>query len=204
MYWHHTTWFPDPSSFDEGAWLAGFHRFFWKLDDKPGYFMVFGGGSTREQASNDPNDIAFIPGIGVTTEEKRPWDIAGYIYQLLWQAEDDPGRKATLLIGGTGGPDNPQAVQWHIFAAVEAFGPMASRSHDRMGVSGWYNGLSKTLIDLVSISGLSLQDTWGVEIYYNFEINKWLHLTPDLQIVQNEYKDDDVAVIPGIRLVMDF
>jgi hypothetical protein len=42
----------------------------------------------------------------------------------------------------------------------------------------------------------------GVEIYYNFEINKWLHLTPDLQIVQNEY--EDVAVIPGIRLVMDF
>jgi hypothetical protein len=79
---------------------------------------------------------------------------------------------------------------------------MASRPGDRMGVSGWYNGVSKTLIDLAAVSGVFLQDTWGVEIYYNFEINKWLHLTPDLQIVQNEY--EDVAVIPGIRLVMDF
>jgi hypothetical protein len=61
----------DTDAFEEGAWLAAWHRFFWKLDDKPGYFMVFGGGSTREQAS------------------------------------DDPSWKATLLIGGTGGP--PQA-----------------------------------------------------------------------------------------------
>ncbi len=33
-----------------GVWLAGFHRFFWGMDDKMGYFMVFGGGSTMEQA----------------------------------------------------------------------------------------------------------------------------------------------------------
>jgi porin len=123
---------------------------------------------------------------------------------VFWQAEDDPNRKATILIGGTGGPDNPQFAQWNVFAAVEAYGPMASRPHDRMGVAGWYNGLSNNFIDLASVANLSLQDTWGVEIYYNVEINKWLHLTPDLQIVENERKSDDVAVIPGIRLVMDF
>jgi porin len=123
---------------------------------------------------------------------------------VFWQAEDDPNRKATILIGGTGGPDNPQFAQWNVFAAVEAYGPMASRPHDRKGVAGWYNGLSNNFIDLASVANLSLQDTWGVEIYYNVEINKWLHLTPDLQIVENERKSDDVAVIPGIRLVMDF
>jgi carbohydrate-selective porin OprB len=48
------------------------------------------------------------------------------------------------------------------------------------------------------------RDTWGLELYYNFEINPWLHLTPDLQLVQNDDKDDDFAVIPGIRLVLDF
>jgi carbohydrate-selective porin OprB len=48
------------------------------------------------------------------------------------------------------------------------------------------------------------RDRWGLELYYNFEINPWLHLTPDLQLVQNDDKDDDFAVIPGIRLVLDF
>ena len=81
---------------------------------------------------------------------------------------------------------------------------MAWRPHDRMGVAGWYNGLSKNFIELGSDVGVFLQDTWGVEIYYNFAINQYLHLTPDLQVVQNEHVSDDVAVIPGIRLVMDF
>jgi carbohydrate-selective porin OprB len=72
-----------------------------------------------------------------------------------------------------------------------------------MGVSGWYNGLSDQFIDLVSPE-VDLRDTWGFELYYNFAINKWLHLTPDLQLIQNERKDDDFAVIPGIRLIMEF
>ena len=199
-----TTSWTNTDSFEDGAWLAAFHRFFWKLDGKTGYFMVFAGGSTREQTSTDPHDIIYIPGVGLSTEQKKPWDIAGYVYQIFWQAEDDPNRKATIFIGGTGGPDNPQFAQWNVFAAIEAFGPMASRPHDRMGVAGWNNGLSDNFRDLVSPVADVRKNTWGVEIYYNFEINKWLHLTPDLQFVQNEREADDIAVIPGIRLVMDF
>jgi hypothetical protein len=45
---------------------------------------------------------------------------------------------------------------------------------------------------------------WGFELYYNIAINKWMHLTSDLQLVKNEHKGDDLAVIPGIRLVIDF
>jgi hypothetical protein len=167
--------------------------------------MVFVGGSTREQASNDPHDHILIPGEGiVSTDQKRPWDIAGYLYQVFWQAKDDPNRKATILIGGTGGPDNPQFAQWNFFTSVEAYGSMASRPGDRMGVSGWVSGLSDPFRDLVSPVDDVRAYTWGVEFYYNFELNKWLHLTPDLQLVQNGNADDDLAVIPGIRLVMDF
>jgi porin len=197
-----TTWSVDNN---EGVWIAAFHRFFWSLDDKTGYFMVFAGGSTRDQASNDPHDHIFIPGQGiVSTEKKKPWDIAAYIYQVFWQAKDDPNRKATILIGGTGGPDNPQFAQWNFFTSVEAYGPMASRPGDRMGVSGWVSGLSGNFRDLVSPVAAIRDYTWGVELYYNVEINKWLHLSPDLQFVKNENTGDDLAVIPGIRLVMDF
>jgi porin len=198
-----TSWSSDP--FEDGVWIAAFHRFFWKHDDKTGYFMVFVGGSTREQASNDRHDHILIPGEGiVSTDQKRPWDIAGYLYQVFWQAKDDPNRKATILIGGTGGPDNPQFAQWNFFTSVEAYGSMASRPGDRMGVSGWVSGLSDPFRDLVSPVDDVRAYTWGVEFYYNFELNKWLHLTPDLQLVQNGNADDDLAVIPGVRLVMDF
>jgi porin len=203
------SWNSLQDSFDEGVWIAAFQRLFWKLDDKPGYFMLFAAGSTRDQPSNDPRDFTVIPGQGITsTKEDKPWDIAAYIYQVFWQAEDDPNRKATFFMGGTGGPDDPQFAQWNIFAAVEAYGPMASRPQDRMGVSFWHNWLSDNFKDLVSSVpppvGSRLRDTYGFELYYNIAINKWLHVTPDLQFIQNEVKGDDLAIIPGIRAIIDF
>jgi len=81
---------------------------------------------------------------------------------------------------------------------------MASRPGDRMGVAGWVNGLSNNFRFDVSPVVAIRDYTWGVELYYNVELNKWLHLTPDLQFVKNERAGDDLAVIPGIRLVMDF
>jgi hypothetical protein len=198
------SWSSVQDSFDDGFWLAGYHRFLWKLEDKPGYFLLFAGGSTRDQPSDDPHDHVVIPGQGeLDTKEKKPWDIAMYLYQVFWQAENDPNRKATIFIGGTVGPDNPQFAQYHVFAALEAHGPMASRPLDRMGVSYWKNWLSDDFKDLVSPVA-NLRDLWGFEIYYNIAINKWLHLTPDLQFVKNENRGDDLAIIPGLRAVIDF
>jgi hypothetical protein len=115
-----TEWASLSNSFDDGAWIAAFHRFFHKVDDKPGYFMIFGGFSTREQASNEANDFVFIPGQDIeNTEQKKPWDIALYLRQVFWQAEGDPSRNANFLVGGTVGPDNPQFAQWSIFANVK-------------------------------------------------------------------------------------
>jgi porin len=191
-------------SFDDGVWIAAFHRFLYKLDDKPGYFMVFGGFSTKDQASNDRHDFVVKPGQGIqSTNQQKPWDIALYLSQVLWQAEGDSKRNTSILIGGTAGPDNPQFAQYNFFTAVEAYGPVASRPHDRMGVAGWYNWLSDDFKDLVS-PVLRLRDTYGFEFYYNIEINKWLHLTPNLQLVRNERKADDFATIAGVRMVMDF
>jgi porin len=199
-----THWGSIPDAFDDGVWLAGFHRFFWKKDDKPGYFMVFGGYSTKEQGSNDPHDLVYIPGQGIeNTDTAKPWDIALYLYQEVWQAESDPNRKVFLFMGGTVGPDNPQFAQWNFFANVEMFGPKASRPHDRMGAALWFNGLSPNYKNLVSPVA-DLRNLWGLELYYNIALTPWLHLSPDIQLVKNEWQGDDLAFIPGIRLVMDF
>ena len=192
-------------SFNDGAFFAGFHRFIWEVDEKMGYFMVFVGGSTKDQASNDPHDFYINPGEGIENDrEHKPWDIAAYIYQVFWQDTVNPDRKATFFIGGTYGPDDPQFAQWHAFSAIEAYGLMPSRPHDRMGVSGWYNGLSRNFKKLLSEADLRVRDTWGLEVYYNYQINKWLHFSPDFQLVRNEQTRDDIALIPGFRLVIDF
>jgi hypothetical protein len=51
---------------------------------------------------------------------------------------------------------------------------------------------------------IDLRDLWGVEVYYSAQIIPSIHLTADLQIVQNERNGDNIAVIPAVRLVTDF
>jgi porin len=195
-------------AFDKGVFLAGFHRFFWKLGDKgdkPGYFMVFAGGSTRGQKSNEPNDIVIVPGPGLvnTRQNKKPWDVSLYLYQEFWQAPGNPDRKTKIMLGGTMGPGNPQFAQFSVFANLETFGLMKSRPHDRMGVGGWGSLLSDNFKTLVS-PVIDLRDLWGAEIYYSVQIIPSVHLTADLQIVQNERNGDNIAVIPGVRLVTEY
>jgi len=192
-------------AFEDGAWLAGFHRFFWDLDGKMGWFLLFAGYSTEDQLSNDPHDFFDKPGLGIENDdEDNPWDVAFEFYQVFWQDEDNPDRKTSFFIGATAGPDNPQFAEWNVFTTIEAFGLIPSRPHDRMGVAGWYSGISRNFKDLLSEVDLRVRDTWGLEVYYNYEINKWLHLSPDFQLIKNEQTRDDIALIPGVRMVIDF
>ena len=193
-------------SFDEGVWLAGFQRFFWELDDNMGYFMIFGGYSTKDQASNDPNDFVVIPGQGVeSTKSKNPWDIALYIYQDIWQDENNANRKANIFLGGTLGPDDPQIAQWNFFAVAEMYGLIESRPNDRMGVGGWWNQITSGVADLSSLAGQDLhRNMWGLEAYYNVELVPSVHFTADAQLLRNENKDDNLAIVLGGRLVIDF
>ena len=91
------------------------------------------------------------------------------------------------------------SAKWNVFATLNSVGLLSSRPHDRMGVAGWYTEPAGTFKDLTRG-----RNTWGFEVFYNIQINPWLHLTPDLQIVRSENKGENTAIIPGGRLVIDF
>ena len=74
-----------------------------------------------------------------------------------------------------------------------------------MGVSLWFSGITRNLKDLTAITlGRDTGNIWGLELYYNYQLSPWLHLSADLQFLQNTDKNDDVGIVPGLRLVMDF
>jgi porin len=192
-------------SFKDGPSFFGFYRFFYDVADKPGYLLFGAGGSTKKYRSLDETDWFEIPGEGLEVDRTHhTFDVAAYLHQVFWQAAGDVKRHADFFMGGTIGDDNPNFSRWNLFASIETFGLMASRPADRMGISMWYSGLTNDFKNLASNFDIRLRDTWGVELYYNYEINKWLHLSPDFQLVKNQNTRDDLAVIPGIRLVMDF
>ena len=121
-------------SFSDGVGGLAFWRFFYELDDKPGYVMFVFGGSTKEFASLDRSDWLVVPGEGLSdTEMKRPIDGAMYLSQVFWRADGDPKRNAWVLIGGTLADNDPSFSNFNVFIAIEATGPMAACKKDRMG-----------------------------------------------------------------------
>jgi carbohydrate-selective porin OprB len=203
-----TTWSTD-GAFSDGFGVLLFHRFLYNIDGKKGYVYVGGGGSTVDYPSLDPSDLYETgdPADPVDTDKKKPWGLAVYVSQTLWQAEkDNDKRRVHLFAGGSIADDNPSFSDWDVFASVQTYGLFASRPKDRMGIAGHYYHYADDYVDLVNlVPGQNLADnSWTTELFYNYEINQWLHLTPNFQYVQNEQSDDDPAVILGTRLVVDF
>jgi len=201
-----TTW-DTSDSFSDGVAIMFFHRFVWEIGGLQGYWYAAPGGSTKKYASLDPVDWTVLPGEGpVNTKKKRPWSFASYIHQVLWQHKGDANRRVFVFAGISVTDDNPAFTDWGAFANVQAFGPFDARPNDRMGLAGHYYRYADDYVDLVSdIPGENLRDdSWTFEAYYNVQLNRWLHLTPNIQYAQNEQKSDDAAVIPGLRLVIDF
>lgn len=194
-------------SFSDGFGVMFFHRFVYSLGGKMGYLYLAPGFSTRYYPATDPVDWTLNPAEGLeSTKKKKPWSFAAYLYQVIWQHEGNDKRFAQVFVGASLTDDDPSFSDWDVFANTQAFGPFDARPNDRMGIAYHFYHIADNFDDLVSsIPGENLRsNTWTTELFYNIEINRWLHLTPNVQYAQNQNEDDDPAVIIGTRLVVDF
>lgn len=48
------------------------------------------------------------------------------------------------------------------------------------------------------------RDEQGVELSYNIVITPWLHIIPDLQVIEPASNRVDTAVVAGVRMKIDF
>ena len=197
-------------SFSDGVGLMGTVRAFWDLGDKMGYLSLLAAGSTKKYSVVD--DIVWHPPApgrppfpSAVREEGNPWVVNTFLYQEFWRGADGGKheRKAYLWLSAAVADESPSFARWSFVGTVEALGPLGSRPMDRMGFAGWYTEWNGNYKDELRLIGISARDVFGFELYYNLAINPWLHLTADLQLVQNLDKADDLAVIPGLRLVLD-
>jgi porin len=192
-------------AFGDGVAGLAFYKLFYDVSEMPGSLLLVAGGTTAKYKSLDPHDWGFVPGQGLSDEDKRgTGGGAIYLRQVFWQDESDKDRNVWLYSGATLSSGNPSFAKWNVFATLNSVGPLAFRPKDRMGVAWWYNGLTNNFKDLTRDVGVPTRDTWGVEFFYNIQVNPWLHLTADLQIVRNQNKGDNTAIIPGARMVLDF
>ena len=108
---------------------------------------------------------------------------------------DHRGWGIFLLVGLAEKDINP--VRWSMAGGVGGRGIWSSRPQDQFGIGYFYVDLDSGAI-ATDIIGLENSEQ-GIELYYEAEIVPWLHLTPDLQIVDPGLRASDTAVILGLR-----
>ncbi|MHC4265173.1 MAG: carbohydrate porin, partial [Planctomycetota bacterium] len=72
---------------------------------------------------------------------------------------------------------------------------------DTFGFGYYYIGVSD---EMPSAVRNVLESGQGYEIFYNIEVAKWLHITPDFQIIDSGNRNADTAYVAGVRVRMDF
>ena len=105
-----------------------------------------------------------------------------------------------FLIAGLADEDtNP--IQGSLSVGIGGRGLLPSRPNDSFGIGYFILDLNDGTV--ANVVGLKSEEQ-GIEIYYEAEIAPWLHVTPDLQIVDPGLSASDTAVIFGLRVNMNF
>jgi porin len=155
--------------------------------------------ASRTYPSLDETPWLIIPGQGVVpAQETGAWTLGYYFQQVVWADPCNDARKMQLWTGWSLSDGNPSFARWNGFISLESYGTFQCREKDRAGVAYFYTGLSDDFRRLVS-PVVQLEAVQGVELYYNYEVTPWFHLTGDLQFVENGIETDDTAIILGLR-----
>ena len=122
--------------------------------------------------------------------------------QYLHVEKDDPSQGVGIFgrFGYSDGSVNP--VQRFYSFGVGGKGICHGRDNDTFGIGYYYVDLSNDLPRVLDISSEQ-----GVELFYNIEISKSIHITPNFQWIINPeagFKTMDNAVVFGLRMQMSF
>jgi len=123
--------------------------------------------------------------------------------QYLYQNPSDP-MKGWGLFGRVGASDgNVNPVQFFANVGIGGASPLRGRENDRFGVGWFYNGFSGQLGPIATTALGVGNSSQGVELYYNYAVTPYLHLTPDLQVIEPGSNRGNTALVVGLRAEID-
>ena len=126
------------------------------------------------------------------------YDFDQYVYTK--PGTKDQGVGLFGRFGLSDGSVNP--VQYFYSLGMGGKGMIPGRDNDTFGVGYYYMAISDKIGPVLGKLG---QDEQGIEIYYNIAVTPWLHISPDIQIIDpGRSRYSDTAVVAGLRMKIDF
>jgi porin len=95
-------------------------------------------------------------------------------------------------------------ASFFLSAGLAGHSLMKHRTDDRFGAGWFYYGTSREIAPFVEAVVGPIRDGQGVELFYNFVINKRMSITADTQVLQSALADVDTASFVGLRANVSF
>lgn len=163
-----------------------------KLGGLPGWQGLVGVYSTQ-----DKTDLADLPqlvlpvppGQNTTVETKSGSCYLGWNFQqYLWQDAADPKRGWGLFGQAFIADGNPNQYRWFFNLGVAGNPPW--RAQDRFGIGVFNTAFSSDLTaSLNTITGYTIDDERGIELFYNVAAVPWFRVMFDLQYIRPGVRD---------------
>ena len=195
-------------AFTNGATYLAAYRFFFDVKDMPGDLLLLATTSSGKYTSLQDTGYGpivppFDPADFELAEKSHPWALVAFYNQIVWGEGE---RNWRFLAAGGLADENPSFARWEINTQIVATGIFGSRPKDRFGFGAYAVGPTGDVKNLSRDTPFipDLGNYWGFEMFYTYAVTPAIYLTGDFQITTNMAKDDDAAIIPGLRLVMEF
>lgn len=124
--------------------------------------------------------VPTVPGFSTLPES---WSLYYGFDQYLVVHPGQEGKGWGLFGRASISDGNPTPVQYFLSAGVGGYSDIRRGKGDRWGVGWYYTGASDEFGPLPQFL-FGPRDETGVEMYYNFQVNPWLNVTPDVQYIR--------------------
>jgi len=173
-----------------------------RLLDRPGaetFGALYGIDERRADIAADPRTVLvdLLRGRPAPTTLEDSWALYFNAHQYL-QGDGDGGFGFFVRAGLSDG--NPNLVKWNAAGGFGGIGSLPRRPRDRWGLGAFAVGMS----DEDLLRGLGVGTEVGGELFYNFAVTPWLHLTLDAQVIDSALRRADTAWVLGMRTHVDF
>ncbi|MGE0759093.1 MAG: carbohydrate porin [Pirellulaceae bacterium] len=128
------------------------------------------------------------------------WTVYYGFDQYLVQFSDQPKQGWGVFGRASVSDGNPTPLRYFLSAGVGGDSQLRCGKADRWGIGWYYVGASNEFGPLPQFL-FAPRDGTGVELYYNFQINPWLNVTPDVQFIRPDASAiADDAFVYGLRV----
>jgi len=156
--------------------------------------LLYGIDASRIAIATDPRRVlaSVLLGLPIPDTNDDTWAIYYNAHQYL-HGDAEGGWGAFVRFGTSDGDPNP--VEWTVAAGVGGVGGVLERPTDSWGIGAFYLGLS----DEDLLEGLNVEEEVGGELFYNVAVTPWLHVTPDVQVIDSALPRSDTTWVISLR-----